>query len=88
MSESVDPKKFGLPARTVLEQISSDAISIVMQRKSRIIMADGKKIVEKARKIQDVLPEVAISLKTSAPICRKTVIFLEGEGVKVILLSK
>ena len=51
MNESVDPKKFGLPARTVLEQITSNAIAIVMQRKSRIIMADGKKIIEKARRI-------------------------------------
>ena len=43
MNESVDPKKIGLPARTVLEQIASNVIAIVMLRKSRIIMVDGKK---------------------------------------------
>ena len=88
MNESVDPKKFGLPARTVLEQITSNAIAIVMQRKSRIIMADGKKIIEKARRIQDVLPDVIVVLKTCAPVCGKTFVFLEREGVEVILLSE
>ena len=81
MNESVDPKKFGLSARTVLEQISSNVIAIVMQRKSRIIMADGKKIVKKAKKIQDILPDVIVVLKTCAPVCGKTVVFLESEGV-------
>jgi hypothetical protein len=88
MNESIDPKKFGLPARTVLEQIASNVIAIVMQRKSRIIMADGKKIVEKARKIQDVLPDVIVVLKTYAPVCGKTVFFLEREGVEVTPLSE
>ena len=88
MNESVDPTKFGLPARTVLEQIASNVIAIVMLRKSRIIMADGKKIVAKARKIQDVLPDVIVVLKTCAPVCGKTVVFLEGKGVEVVLLSE
>ena len=88
MNESIDPKKFGMPARTVLEQIASNVIAIVMQRKSRIIMADGKKIVEKARKIQDVLPDVIVILKTCPPVCGKTVVFLEREGVEVTPLSE
>ncbi len=87
MNESVDPKKFGLPARTVLEQTASNVFSIVMQRKSRIIMADGKKIVGKARKIQAVLPDALVVLKTCAPVCGKTVVFLEGEGIKIVPLS-
>jgi hypothetical protein len=80
----IDPKEFGLPPRTVLEQTGSNTIAIVMQRKTRIIMADGRKIIEKARKIQKVRHEVTVALKTSAPVCSKTITFLEGEGIRLI----
>lgn len=84
MSRNIDPKEFALPPRTVLEQVGSNTIAIVMLRKSRIIMADGRKIVEKAGKIQQVRPDVNVALKTSAPICSKTIKFFEGEGIQVV----
>jgi len=84
MNMIIDPKEFGLSPRTVLEQAGSNAIVIVILRKSRVIMADGRKIVEKARKIQKVRPEVTVALKTSAPVCSKTITFLEGEGIRLI----
>ena len=84
MSRIIDPKEFGMPPRTVLEQTGSDTIFIVIKRKSRIIMADGKKLVEKARKIQKVRPEVNVMLKTSAPVCSKTLLFFAEEGIGVI----
>jgi len=80
----LDPKKFGLPARTLLEQIDDSLIAIVMKRKSRIVMADGKKILEKARKIKQVRMSAAIALKTTAPVCSKTIRFLEAEGIQLI----
>ena len=83
MSKIIDPKTFGLPARTVLEQLDAGTVALVMDRKSRIIMADGKKIVAKAEKIKEAMPSVTITLKTSAPICGKTIKFLAGEGVQV-----
>ena len=43
-------KQFGLPVKTALEQIDDKTIAIVVNRKSRIIMADGKKIAEKSQK--------------------------------------
>lgn len=79
----LNPKDYGLPTRTVLEQ-AGDTIIIVMNRKSRIIMADGRKILEKARKIQEVDPTATIALKTTAPICSKTSKFLEDEGIRVV----
>ena len=79
-----DPKEFGLPARTVIEQIDQDTIALVIDRKSRIIMADGKKILEKLGKIQAGRPSVGIALKTTAPVCSKTKTFLESHGVKLI----
>ncbi len=49
MSNIIDPKQFGLPPRTVLEQIDDSTMALVVNRKSRIIMKDGEKIVEKTR---------------------------------------
>lgn len=81
----LDPKEFALPARTILEQIDDNTIAIVMDRKSRIIMADGKKIFEKARKIKEVQPSVIVALKTTAPICSKTITFLESKRIQLII---
>lgn len=79
----VDPKEFGLHARTVLEQVDELTVALVMDRKSRIIMADGRKIVEKVEKIQKARPRVSVVLKTSAPVCSKTVTFLEKSGITI-----
>lgn len=79
----VDPKEFGLHARTVLEQVDEHTIGLVMDRKSRIIMADGRRIVEKTEKIQKVLPKITVVLKTSAPVCSKTLTFLDKAGITV-----
>jgi hypothetical protein len=43
MNTRFNPKEFGLPARTVIEQIDKNTIALVIDRKSRIIMSDGKK---------------------------------------------
>ena len=80
----LDPKEFGLPHRTVIEQIDGDTIALVINRKSRIIMADGKKILEKLSKIKEDQPTMSIALRAAAPICSKTKNFLESHGVKLI----
>ena len=82
---TLNPKEFGLPARTVLEQVDDTTTAIVMNRKSRIIMADGKKILEKARKIQEVQSSITVALKTTAPLCSKTRRFLEDEGIPILI---
>jgi len=79
----VDPKEFGLHARTVLEQVDEDTIALVMARKSRIIMADGRTILEKVEQIQEVRPKVNVILKTSAPVCSKTIGFLDKAGITI-----
>ena len=81
----LDPKIFGLPARTVIEQLDKDTIALVIDRKSRIIMADGKKILEKLHKIIDAQPLIDVALKTTAPVCSKTKAFLKSEGIQLIL---
>ncbi len=84
MSEKLDPKKFGLPARTVIKQLDGDTIAIVIERKSRIIMADGSKIRDKALIIQNAMPERVVILKTTAPVCSKTKAFLEENGIPIV----
>ena len=85
MNRKVSPKYFGLSTRTHLEQIDDNCIAIVVDRKSRIIMADGKRILEKVNKIQKVQPAMQVALKSTAPLCSKTIQFLEAEGVRLIL---
>ena len=79
-----DAKDFGLPARTVLEQTDKNTIALIIDRKSRIVMADGKKILEKAKKIKEVQPSVTVVLKTTAPVCSKTIRLLEGENIQLM----
>jgi len=83
-SQILDPKQFGLPPRTVLEQVDDCTIAIVINRKSRIIMADGEKIIEKAAKIKEAIPSTLVALKTTAPVCSKTMALLSASGVDVV----
>lgn len=84
MDTTLDPKKFGLPPQTVIRQISKNHIVFVISRKSRIIMSDGRKVLEKAEKIREILPDSRISLRTSAPVCSKTIQFLKDHNIGVI----
>ncbi len=83
MKKIIDPKIFGLPPSTKLIQTGNDQFEIVIQRKSRIIMKDGEGIQAKVNTIKNHVPNAIVSLKTSAPICSKTKIFLEGYGISV-----
>ncbi len=83
----ISPQQYGLPARTVLEQLDDTTIAIVVSRKSRIIMADGRKIQDKARKIKQLQPSARVVLRTTAPVCSKTTTFLEKEGIEIILFT-
>lgn len=83
MPKSLDPELYGLPKRTVLEK-KGQTVYIVIDRKSRIIMADGKKIMQKVEAIRSFEPAARVGLKTSAPLCSKTKSFLEEADVTVL----
>ena len=87
MGKQIDPKQYNLPARTVLEQVDEQTIAIIIDRKSRVIMADGRKISDKAAKIKQALPGTSVLVKTTAPVCSKTMRFLEDTGIKVTSLG-
>lgn len=84
MAKTLDPKTLGLPPRTMLEEIGPAMLAIVINRKSRIIMADGHKILAKAKKIKQNRPETRVLLKTTAPVCGKTLQFLAKQAIEVI----
>ncbi len=83
MNTFVDPKLYGLPPSTKLEQVGTNQYDIVIQRKSRIIMKDGEVILAKVNKIKNHVANAKVGLKTSAPVCSKTKSFLEGHGISV-----
>jgi len=84
MNVRLDSKDFGLASRTVIEKLDGDIIALIIDRKSRIIMADVKKSLEKLRKTKDAQPQVKVALKTTASICGKTKTFLENEEIHVM----
>ena len=84
MPNYVDPKSLGLHPRTVLEEITPVTLAIVINRKSRIIMADGKKIHAKAAKIKAAKPGCKVMLKTSAPVCSKTLQYLAENQIEIL----
>ncbi len=80
------PTDYGLPAKTVLEQ-HGEAISIVIDRKSRIIMADGQKILAKVSTLRSYFPKSKFSLRTTAPVCSKTKLVFKENGILLIEMS-
>ncbi len=84
MCHSVDPKIFGLHPATKIEQSGEKQFVIVMNRKSRIIMQDGHKIIQKAASIIEKVPGAIVTLRTTAPVCSKTQNLLKENNVELI----
>ncbi len=84
MNKFIDPKLFSLPPSTKLKQVGTNQFDIIIQRKSRIIMKDGKGVLAKVDKIKHHVPKAKVSLRTSAPVCSKTKAFLKERGISVL----
>lgn len=82
--KNIDPTIFALSSRLEINQISPKHYQIVKNRKTRIIMADGKKILDQAQAIRQKYPEAKVSFKTNAPICSKTTQFLLDHQIIII----
>ena len=79
--QSLSPKDYGLNSKVKLIQ-SDDHIGIVIDRKSRIIMKDGLRILNQSKKIKQISNSV-IRLYTSAPVCSKTKVFLQNNNILI-----
>jgi len=84
MTKQIDPKIYGLPARTVLMKKDSDKFTLVINRKSRIIMKDAFTIIKKVEKIKEKVHSASVVLKTSAPVCSKSIKFLNENNIEII----
>ena len=79
--KNIDPKRYNLSSRTILRQIGKNNISIIIDRKSRIIMKDGKRTLKQAQAIHQINPNMRITVLTSAPVCSKTRTFLLEKNI-------
>ena len=68
----IDPKTYNLPPRIKLFENNSGSLFVLIDRKSRVVMKDGHKIVKIAKDIKKINQNKKISLLTSAPVCSKT----------------
>ena len=68
---NIDPKKYGLHQRVKLKGRGKE-IFVLIERRSRIIMKDGIRIIQMAEKIKQTNPTKKISVLSTAPVCRKT----------------
>ncbi len=79
--QKLEPHLYGLSARTNLVQIDN-SIGILIDRKSRIIMKDGHRIVKQAHAIQ-IKENKPVILITSAPVCSKTKQYLSANNILI-----
>ena len=70
--KNIDPTQYNLSSRVDLRQDRSGGLLIIIDRKSRIIMKDGIRVLEMVKKINKIDAKKNISVRTSAPICSKT----------------
>ena len=84
--QPVDPKIYNLPPRTKLLQDNAGSLFVLIDRKSRVVMKDGHRVVKIAEDIKKVNQNKKISLLTSAPVCSKTKILLSKNNISVLSL--
>ena len=75
---------YELPKRTQLIQLDENSIGLIKKRKSRIIMKDGKQIVDIANQIRKKDNTKNILLIISGPICSKTIKYLQENKIGIL----
>ncbi len=78
-----NPTFYGLSPRLILEELGPNRIGIRKVIKSRIISKDAEKIVEFARQIKSVTPNLEVTLICTRNICSKSVPLLIDNGIKI-----
>jgi len=83
----IDPQIYNLPSRVKLFEDSKKNIFISIDRKSRIVMKDGLRILEIVNNIKKKKSNQKVNLLTSAPICSKTITFLTSNNIFIKTLG-
>tara|TARA_B110000116_G_scaffold104303_1_gene90846 strand:- start:4913 stop:5170 length:258 start_codon:yes stop_codon:yes gene_type:complete len=81
--KKIDPKRYNLSSRTNLLQGNRKELYVVIDRKSRIIMKDGYRILKIAKAILETEGSSSVRLLTSAPVCSKTQLFLLENEIQI-----
>ena len=79
----IDPSLYGLSSRIELDNLGENRVAIRKLVKSRIIQKDALKIIEVARQIKSLTPEMRITLLCYRNICSKSMILLENEDIEI-----
>ena len=80
--KKIDPKLYNLHSRITLRKNKKD-IYVVIDRRSRIIMKDGHRIIEIVKKIRDFETGKNVSVLSGAPVCSKTQKFLNENSITI-----
>ena len=72
---NINPKIYGLQPNVKLKRVKG-VVFVVINRKSRVIMKDGHRILKIVKKIKQIEINKSIGVLSSAPICSKTKEFL------------
>ena len=80
--KTIDPINVGAPKRSNVAMDNDNNIYIVKNIKSRIIMKDGLRFFDLAKKIKTV-KNATVSLATTAPVCSKTKKYLKENEIKI-----
>ena len=81
--KNVDPVLFNISSRTKLFMDDLGNINMLIERKSRIITKDGKKIIAISKKIKSINKKNRLTVFTSAPVCSKTKGLLEQNKIYI-----
>lgn len=84
---NLSPEHYNINPRTKLEEISDNHIAIIKDIKSRIIRKDALKLVETAKQINTVEPDLKVSLMCNRNICSKSLKELADNNIDVIYLG-
>ena len=80
-----DAQKYGLPKRIKLLR-EGNKIIIDKRRKSRIIMKDGRQVLDIAKAINLSDSKSQVNLLIQGPICSKTVNYLAENNIGILKL--
>ena len=81
--KQIDSSTLGLSKRTQVAVGAGRNYYIIKNIKSRIIMKDGKKIVETASIIKNQTNK-QVFLATTAPVCSKTKTYLFNKNIQIV----
>ena len=83
----INPKKYNLSSRIILKENPKGQMFLIIDRKSRIVMKDGNRILEIIQKIQAKEKNKRPTVLTNAPVCSKTREFLNENKIEIINLD-